>query len=207
MKVETVGLDKLTPDPINARVHPDRNLAAIRASLEKFGQVEPLVVRKRSRVVVGGNGRLEAMKALGWKDAKVVEVDIDDDEAKALSIALNRASDLAGWDERRLAETFKELSETDWGNSLDALQFDGMVNFDKLDDLDFLSGVNEPEKEGEASASSSVGGEHVTVSFVVTPAQQQVVLDALRKARAQERGTQGDRLAVVCQTYLENENA
>ena len=42
-KVETVPLDQLAPDPGNARVHGSDNLAAIKASLERFGQVRPLL--------------------------------------------------------------------------------------------------------------------------------------------------------------------
>ena len=67
LKVKRVPLDTLHLDPANARVHPEENLAAIEASLRRFGQAEPLVVQAKSGRVIGGNGRLVAMKKLGWR--------------------------------------------------------------------------------------------------------------------------------------------
>ena len=58
LKIQRVDLDSLKLDPNNAREHGEENLEAIAASLKQFGQVEPLVVQKRSRQVIGGNGRL-----------------------------------------------------------------------------------------------------------------------------------------------------
>ena len=55
-------LSEFTPDPANARRHPDRNLEAIRGSLARFGQRKPIVTRpvNGTLVVVAGNGTLEA---------------------------------------------------------------------------------------------------------------------------------------------------
>ena len=77
LRIKRVPLDSLHQDPANARTHGNDNLEAIRASLQRFGQAEPLVVHKTGRVI-GGNGRLAAMKALGWTECDVVELDIDD---------------------------------------------------------------------------------------------------------------------------------
>ena len=41
--IRRVPLDALHLDPANARQHGDRNLEAITASLQTFGQAEPLV--------------------------------------------------------------------------------------------------------------------------------------------------------------------
>lgn len=111
MQVKTVALDTLKEDPQNARVHPDRNMKAIEESLRAFGQVEPLVVRTESNVVVGGNGRLVAMRELGWKKAKVVFVELDDEKAAALAIALNRTGELAEWNEQKLSELLGAITE------------------------------------------------------------------------------------------------
>ena len=111
MRVKTVALEHLTEDPQNARVHPERNMKAIVESLRTFGQVEPLVVRAHSNVVVGGNGRLAAMRQLGWKNAKVVTVDLDDDKVAALAIALNRTGELAEWDEVKLSNLLSAITE------------------------------------------------------------------------------------------------
>jgi len=55
--VSEVNLDKLQEDPDNARIHSRRLIDVVKASLEEFGQVEPLVVHEG--IVIGGNGRLK----------------------------------------------------------------------------------------------------------------------------------------------------
>lgn len=107
--IETVALERLVEDPKNARMHPEKNLTAIKQSLQEYGQVEPLIVRRQTNVVIGGNGRLECMRALGWESANVVFLDIDEARANALSLALNRTSELAEWDEQKLFGLLEEL--------------------------------------------------------------------------------------------------
>jgi hypothetical protein len=101
--------DQLQIDPDNARAHSEMNLDAVRASLQRFGQVEPLVVRASTNVVIGGNGRLVAMRAMGWETVKCVFVDVTDAEATALGIALNRTAELAEWDYPKLAQLLIEV--------------------------------------------------------------------------------------------------
>jgi len=113
MKVEMIPLDALHQDPSNVRTHGELNMEAIRGSLARFGQVEPLVVQEKTGRVIGGNGRLEAMKQLGWEDCEVVRLDLDDVQATALSIALNRTANLADWDEPALAAMLEVLREED----------------------------------------------------------------------------------------------
>ncbi|MCI0657681.1 MAG: ParB N-terminal domain-containing protein, partial [Acidobacteria bacterium] len=54
----------------------DANLEAIAGSLARFGQAEPLVVQRGTNRVIAGNGRLVAMKKLGWTECDVVELDL-----------------------------------------------------------------------------------------------------------------------------------
>ena len=113
LQIARVALEDLHLDPANARAHGDRNLAAIVSSLERFGQVEPLVVNRGTGRVVGGNGRLVAMRKLGWTQCDVVEIDIDGVEAAALGIALNRTAELAEWDDPALGALLAELRAED----------------------------------------------------------------------------------------------
>lgn len=114
LKIKTVPISELVTDPENARVHEAKNLDSIIGSLRHFGQVEPLVVQKGTGKVIGGNGRLVAMQQLGWADAKIVELDIEDREATALGLALNRTGELAGWDFEKLAELTQSLASQDF---------------------------------------------------------------------------------------------
>lgn len=113
VNVETVALDNLHQDPANARAHDDRNIQSIRDSLQEFGQVEPLIVHQETGKVIGGNGRLQAMRDMGWDEAQVVQLDVTELEATKLAIALNRTAELATWDEDVLAQELEALLNQD----------------------------------------------------------------------------------------------
>lgn len=129
MKTTTMKLGELTLDPRNTRRHTARNLKAIRDSLSQFGQRRPAVIREDG-LVLAGNGMVAAAIELGWKEVAVTVVPADwtDEQARAYSIADNRAADLAEWDGERL---LKELEALDGEALLAAAGFDP----DELDDL------------------------------------------------------------------------
>jgi DNA modification methylase len=126
--IRRVPLSSLHQDPANARSHPERNLASIRASLARFGQAEPLVVLKGAGRVIGGNGRLVAMQSLGWTECDIVELELSPVEAAALGIALNRTAELAEWDPKALAAVVESLRTE---NALEGIGFDAR-EIDKL---------------------------------------------------------------------------
>ena len=113
MEIKRVSIESIHLDPANARLHDDINLDAIIGSLQRFGQAEPLVIQASTGRIIGGNGRLVAMKKLGWTECDIVEVDVDDMTATALGIALNRTAELADWDDTTLARLLQDLRTED----------------------------------------------------------------------------------------------
>jgi len=81
----------------------------LRHSLDRWGLVEPIVVRKAHNTIIGGHQRLEAAKALGLKRVPVVFLDISEQEAKALGIALNKIE--GEWDLPKLGALLEELRD------------------------------------------------------------------------------------------------
>ncbi len=110
MKIVMVPLEKLELDPDNVRLHGNRNVDAIKRSLQEFGQHAPLVVNK-DQVVIVGNGRLMAMRELEWLETAVHYVDLDKDKARALAIVDNRTAELASWDDVALASQLDALPD------------------------------------------------------------------------------------------------
>ena len=105
---ERVPLDTLSLDPANVRKHGERNLESIRASLKRFGQQHPIIVTPDG-VVIAGNGRVQAMRSMGWQECDIVRTDLKGAEATAFAIADNRTAELAEWDDDALAETLAAL--------------------------------------------------------------------------------------------------
>jgi len=153
LTIKRVPIESLHLDPANARDHGPENMDAIVASLTRFGQAEPLVVQESSGRVIGGNGRLSAMKQLGWTECDIVELDVDDLTATALGIALNRTGQLADWNEETLGRLLSELrdageldgvgySDSDIDELLDGLQAD--IDVGNIDDEGPVDPPEEP---------------------------------------------------------------
>lgn len=107
---EPVGILKC--DPHNARTHDEKNIAAIAASLRRFGQRKPLVVNRANNTIEAGNGTLDAAKSLGWAYVAVVWVTDDPSQQTGFAIADNRSAELADWDTEILAELLADLESS-----------------------------------------------------------------------------------------------
>lgn len=107
------GLEVDVEDLVPYRTNPRRgNLQVIAESLRTHGQYRPIVVRKDTNEVLAGNHTLLAARDLGWTRIAATYVDCDDDTAAKIVLVDNRANDLAGYDDRLLAELLREV-ETD----------------------------------------------------------------------------------------------
>jgi site-specific DNA-methyltransferase (adenine-specific) len=125
LRIETVNVNSLTPDPSNARKHDGKNLQAIAHSLEKFGQRKPICVTPDS-IVVAGNGTLEAAKSLGWTEIVIARTPVgwSWEQIRAFALADNRTAELAEWDDKVLADQLLELDANGW--ELEELGFENL---------------------------------------------------------------------------------
>lgn len=121
-KVETVSLDALVPDPLNARVRDARASGALSKSVEAFGLGRSVVVDSGG-VVRAGNGTLDAARAAGVREVVIVETDgtqlvavkrpdWSEEQAIAYAIADNRTGDLSSFDGESLRRGLLALVET-----------------------------------------------------------------------------------------------
>lgn len=95
----------------------DRNphsgdVQSIRLSLERFGQVVP-IVRAPDGWVIAGNHTLKAMIELGWERCAVVTLDAEQSEQVAYGLASNRISELGEDDEALVYALLQELDVID----------------------------------------------------------------------------------------------
>ena len=65
MEVIRLNIDELTPDPNNAKEHPAWQVEQIKASIETFGNLDPIGVWGEKNLIVEGHGRYLALKELG----------------------------------------------------------------------------------------------------------------------------------------------
>ena len=160
---QEVLISELSEWKNNSRIHTQRNLLTIKNSLEKFGQMKPLIVQKSSMSIIAGNGTFQAMKALGWEKADCYIIDIDDKKAEAYCIVDNRATDQSEWDQKTLMEVLQDLSEFDEEllncTGFDATEMEKMLQFledDPFGDIKKQEEKKEKKKEEKKEQKNEV---------------------------------------------------
>lgn len=148
MQTETVAIESLILDPSNARVHGKRNLDSVKASLLRWHQYQPLVVTD-DNVVIIGNGRLEAMRQLGWTECEIIRTQHTGAEAAMMAIMDNRTAELAEWDDDTLARTLQALQADD---EIDHL----LSGFDDDEIGDLIAGLDSGDGDGESGGDGAV---------------------------------------------------
>jgi len=143
LKSLAVDISSIKPDPRNARKHPDRNLEAIKKSLQTYGQRKPIVVNSRTGIIEAGNGLYQAAKELGWEKIAAVKVNDDDDYAKGFSVADNQTALLAEWDFPILRDILEELDTGAF--DMDATGF----NTQDIEDLMTQFHIEEGQSDGD----------------------------------------------------------
>ena len=111
LAIEYRATGSLKPDPKNPRLHSDRQVQQIARSIKAFGFNVPLLVDAEMHVVAG-HGRLQACQLLGITEVPTISLEhLTEAQARAFMIADNRLTENAEWDDRLLAQQFKDLSE------------------------------------------------------------------------------------------------
>lgn len=151
MRIETRRLADMKPADYNPRKHlepGDPEWDKLKASIDTFGMVEPIILNEQTSHIVGGHQRYYILQAEGVEETEAVIVSLPEQEEKVLNLALNK---IAGrWDSEKLAVLLDELKAEgtmeltgfeDW--ELDALK----ATYDHIDDLlkeDFADSGKEP---------------------------------------------------------------
>ena len=108
LSVRYVSVDELHPYPANPRRHAE-DVEKVKASIEHFGWTNPLLVQAGTNRIIAGHGRLEAAKRAGITEVPVIELDMNDLDATAYTIADNRLAELSSWDADVLGPLVCEL--------------------------------------------------------------------------------------------------
>lgn len=119
MKLEKRKLSELSHPDKNARMHPDKQIAELKRSLEKYGQTRNLVIDENG-IILAGNGLFIAMTEMGWAEALcLVKSGMTENDKKKLMLSDNRIFDLGVTDMSVFDSIIAEL-----GDDLDVPGYD-----------------------------------------------------------------------------------
>ena len=113
MIIEKKKISDLIPAPYNPRTSTKKQEKQLKASLEKFGIVEPIIYNKQTGYIVGGHFRTRELKKLGYTEVDCVIVDLSEEDERELNIRLNANS--GDWDFDALANEWDEVQLKEWG--------------------------------------------------------------------------------------------
>ena len=107
--MQLVPISKLVPYVNNARTHSPEQVMKLRSSLREFGFINPIII-DRDYGIIAGHGRLLAAKEEGITEVPCVFVDyLTEAQKKAYILADNRMAMDAGWDEELLRVEIEAL--------------------------------------------------------------------------------------------------
>lgn len=117
MDIVRIPIDRLTPDPNNAKDHPDWQIEQIVNSIEQFGNLDPIGVWGDQNIIVEGHGRYEALKELGYQEAECIRLDwLSEEERRAYALAHNKLTMNSGFIPEALSLNLDCIQEIDMGN-------------------------------------------------------------------------------------------
>ena len=135
MIIEKKKISDLIPAPYNPRQSTAKQEEQLKASLIKFGLVEPIIFNKQTGYIVGGHFRVRELKKLGIKEVECVIVDLNEEDEKELNIRLN--ANTGGWDWDNLANNWDVEQLSDWG--LDVPDFEEVEEVEEEDKEEVMS--------------------------------------------------------------------
>ena len=109
LEITNLPIRDLRPDPANPRRISDEELESLTRSIREFGLIDPIIARREDKVVIGGHQRLLAARKIGLKQVPVVLVNLSEEQAHLLNLALNKIS--GTWDQELLARLLGELKD------------------------------------------------------------------------------------------------
>lgn len=123
-EVRKVKLSSLKPAEYNPRNITDDAKTGLKASIERFGVVQPIIWNEQTGNIVGGHQRFYLLKEKKVKQTQVVVVDLDQAEEVQLNLTLNNTNN-AGYFTNELLDLLQATEEND-PNAYDALCMDGL---------------------------------------------------------------------------------
>jgi ParB family transcriptional regulator, chromosome partitioning protein len=205
MQTVEIPIKKLREAPWNPNQMDEAMLERLKRSLDRYGLVEPLVVRpiENHYEVLSGNQRLKAIKQIGFTSVTCVVVNLKDEEAMLLAQALNN---LKGEDDLALKGTLLEdiLKTIPQNEILSLLP-------ETVESLQMLSSIGKEELAAHLQAweeAQAARLKHMQLQF--THQQLETVEEAVSLITPKAKddsfnnpNTRGNAIFLLCKFYLE----
>lgn len=138
LKIEEIPVESLIPYVNNAKIHTNKQVEQIAASIEEFGDCDPIAIWHNEAgepEIVEGHGRVLALKKLGIKKAPAISLDhLTDEQRRAYTHVHNQTTLSSGFDYETLTEDMDNLNMEWEAFGFDEYLFKG-AGVDAIEDL------------------------------------------------------------------------
>lgn len=192
LRVQSVPVDHLRPNPRNARKHAQDQIMRLARSIETFGFNVPVLIDTEN-MIIAGHARWLACKELGWVTVPTISLShLSKEQVKAFTIADNRLAEIAVWDQELLALELSELSTLDLQFDLDVIGFD-------MGEIDFRieQGRRQPREQEPDDGVEPVGPAVSRPGDLWLLGQHRVLCGSALEESSFSRLMQGDKAAMV----------
>lgn len=124
MKIVERSAAELIPAEYNPRELTEDQFEQIKASIQRFGMVDPIIVNKnkdRKDIIIGGHQRVKVATRMGIDKVPTVELDLTLEQEKELNVRLNKNT--GRWNFDLLANHFDPSELLSWGFNETELSF------------------------------------------------------------------------------------
>ena len=209
--IQTVSIEKIRPNDYNPNQMDDEIFASLEYGIEKDGYLTPILVRKKTGIIIDGEHRWKAAKARGMKKILVQFIDVTKETAKQLTVAMNQRK--GRFDTKSLNLLISDIQKKT--KSISALDLGFTQNlFETLKIATMLgdSGSNNVETQGEGPNEppqrESYIHNHADLNFVVSQEEKESILSAIDTERDKDKCKEdknGTLLYRICKNYLEEQ--
>lgn len=164
MKIERMRLADIRPYENNAKKHPQHQVDQIAASIQEFGNNDPIAVDENG-VIIEGHGRHLALQQLGYTEVEVIRlVGLTEEQKRAYILVHNQLTMNTGFDPEILRREIESIQGID------------------LADFDLELPNYEPEPEPEEPPTPA-GPELASFTLTLSEEQYQELMQAVDVAK------------------------
>ena len=176
MDIQDESVSELKPYTANPRVISASAVDRVAESISSFGWQQPIVV-DADNVIIAGHTRYLAAMQLGLDVVPVKRAeDLTEEQAKAYRLVDNKLSDITQWDNELLIEELEAIGSPEELSGLLEMFLDEKA---VKSDAAFLNAMIQADSLHADQSAVSVG-EYVTLSFVLSPEDRDMAVNALR---------------------------
>ena len=126
IEIRVVRFEDVKPMLDNPRVIDEKSFRGLKASIDRFGYVEPIIWNEDTGNIVGGHQRFRVLQEMGATEAKMVIVNVAKAEEMSLNLTLNNP-EIEGEYTSETKELLKKVKDAD-ASLFNSLNFDGLVS-------------------------------------------------------------------------------